>query len=80
MNFKRISKDVIEETIEIEVRNHKKEAVTVRIVEHLYRWSEWEIVEGAKDYTKMDARAIEYYRQIPPDAKVNLTYTVRYSW
>jgi hypothetical protein len=80
MDFKKISKDVIEETIEVEVRNHKKEAVEVRIVEHLYRWSEWEIVDGDEDYNKMDARTIEYYRQIPPDGEVKLIYTVRYTW
>ena len=27
-----------DESFEIKLRNHKKEAVTVRVVEHLYRW------------------------------------------
>ncbi len=29
----------MDESFEIRVRNHKKEAVTVRVVEHLYRWT-----------------------------------------
>ena len=80
MNFKRISDKVIEETVEIEVRNHKKTEVTVRVLEHLYRWSDWEIVAGDKDYKKMDARTIEYYKDIPADGKVKFEYTVRYTW
>jgi hypothetical protein len=80
MDFKRPSDHVMEETIEIEVRNHKKEAVTVRIVEHMYRWAQWEIIDGDKDYSKMDARTVEFYRDIQPDGKANIKYTVRYSW
>jgi hypothetical protein len=79
-NFKVISPTVVEESFEIEVRNHKKTAVMVRVVEHLYRWSEWEIVAGDKDYKKMDARTIEYYKQIPADGNVKFEYTVRYKW
>ena len=79
-NFKIISPTVVEETFEIEVRNHKKTAVTVRVVEHMYRWSEWEIVAGDKDYKKMDARMIEYYKDIPADGSVKFEYTVRYKW
>ena len=33
----------IDESFEIKLRNHKKEPVEIRVVEHLYRWSNWEI-------------------------------------
>ncbi|MGC2182645.1 MAG: hypothetical protein WA637_05155, partial [Terriglobales bacterium] len=35
----------MDESFEIRVRNHKKEAVTVRVVEHLYRWTNWKLSE-----------------------------------
>jgi hypothetical protein len=31
----------LDESFEIKVRNHKKEPVDVRVVEHLYRWITW---------------------------------------
>jgi hypothetical protein len=35
----------MDETFEIRLRNHKKEAVEVRAVEHLYRWTNWKLTE-----------------------------------
>jgi hypothetical protein len=70
----------LDETYEIKVRNHKKEAVNVRVLEHLYRWNNWEIREKSTDYKKLDARNIEFRVQIPPDGERVVTYTVHYSW
>ena len=45
-NFRMDSGDKwINETFEIKLRNHKKEPVEIRVVEHLYRWSNWDITE-----------------------------------
>jgi len=33
----------IDESFEVTLRNHKKESVEIRVVEHLYRWVNWEI-------------------------------------
>ena len=33
--------------IEIRLRNHKDEDIEVRVVEHLFRWSEWKILESS---------------------------------
>ena len=35
----------VDESFEIKVRNHKTTPVEVRIVEHLYRWSNWDIAK-----------------------------------
>ena len=35
----------MDESFEIRLRNHKKEAVEMRVVEHLYRWSNWQITQ-----------------------------------
>jgi hypothetical protein len=79
-NFTKISDRVIEETYEIKIRNHKKEAVEVRVVERLFRWSNWQIIKSTQDYTKLDAQTIEFRVNVKPDGESVLSYTVRYSW
>ena len=70
----------MEETFEIRVRNHKKEEATVRVVEHLYRWTNWNLKNKSHDYTKKDAQTIEFAVTIAPDGEQVVTYTVHYSW
>jgi len=70
----------VDETFEIKLRNHKKEPVNVRVVEHLYRWSNWEISQKSDPYNKVDSQTIEFIVQVAPDAAKSLTYTVHYSW
>ncbi len=79
-DFKRIGDKAIEESFEITVRNHKAEDVEVRVVEHLYRWSEWKIVEASHDYRELDASTIEFRVKVPADGETKVTYTVRYTW
>lgn len=69
-----------DESFEIKVRNHKKEPVQVRVVEHLYRWLQWEITAKSATAAKKDARTIEFRPTIPPGAEAVITYTVHYSW
>jgi hypothetical protein len=68
------------ESFEIKLRNHKKEAVEVRVVEKLYWGANWEIVQKTEDYIKQDAQTIEYRVVVPPDGEKVLTYKVHYSW
>jgi hypothetical protein len=70
----------MDESFEIRVRNHKKEAVTVRVVEHLYRWTNWKLTEQSQESRKMDAQTIEFSVTIAPDGEQVVTYTVHYSW
>ncbi len=70
----------MDETFEIRVRNHKKEAATVRVVEHLYRWSNWKLAEQSHDFKKRDAQTIEFPVTVAPDGEQVVTYTVHYSW
>lgn len=69
-----------EETFEIKVRNHKEEKVEVRVVEHMYRWIQWEMKSKSMPYTKTDARTIEFRPKVPANGEVVITYTVHYSW
>jgi hypothetical protein len=70
----------IDETFEIKLRNHKKEPVEIRAVEHLYRWSNWEITAKSNAFVKTDAQTIEFRAQVQPDEEKTITYTVHYSW
>jgi len=73
-------KESAEESFELKVRNHKKEPVEVRVVEHLYRWSTWKVLVSSDPYDKLDARTIEFRVKIPPDGEKTVTYQVRYTW
>jgi hypothetical protein len=70
----------MDESFEIRVRNHKKEAVTVRVVEHLYRWTNWKLAEQSQESHKTDAQTVEFPVTIAPDGEQIVTYTVHYSW
>jgi len=74
------SGSVVEETIEIKVRNHKKEEVEVLVYEHPWRWGEWEIVKTGADWEKTDQSTIKFPLTIPKDGEKVITYTIRYSW
>jgi hypothetical protein len=68
------------ETFEIKLRNRKKEAVEIRVVEHLYRWSNWNITAKSDDFKKTDAQTIEFRVPVQPDEEKTITYTVHYTW
>jgi hypothetical protein len=70
----------IDETFQVKLRNRKKEPVEIRVVEHLYRWSNWEIKAKSDDFTKCDAQTIEFRVPVKPDEERSVTYTVHYSW
>jgi len=70
----------MDESFEIRVRNHKKEAVSVRVVEHLYRWTNWKLSEQSQESHKTDAQTVEFPVTVAPDGEQVVTYTVHYSW
>jgi hypothetical protein len=72
--------DFAEEDFEIKVRNRKAEPITVRVVEHLYRWSNWSITQKSDSFTKKDAQTIEFNVAVPADTEKVITYRVRYEW
>jgi hypothetical protein len=68
------------ESFEIKLRNHKEEAVTVHVREHLYRWVNWKITAASHEYEKLEAQTIEFPVRLKPDEEAVITYTVRYDW
>ena len=69
-----------DEWFEIRLRNHKKEAVEMRVAEHLYRWTNWEIADNSDSFIKTDAQSIEFRVQLQPDEEKVVNYRVHYSW
>jgi hypothetical protein len=70
----------LDESFEIKLRNHKKEPVEIRVVEHLYRWNNWNITAKSDEFKKTDAQTIEFRVPVKPDEEKIVTYTVHYSW
>jgi len=70
----------LDESFEIKLHNHKQEPVEFRVVEHLYRWSSWDITQKSDDFKKTDAQTIEFRVPVKPDEERTVTYTVHYSW
>jgi hypothetical protein len=79
-NFTKVNDKTIEETYQIKIRNHKTEAVEVRVIERLYRWSNWQITKTTQDYIKTDAQTMEFRIKVAPGSEQVVNYTVRYSW
>ncbi len=70
----------IDESFEIKLRNHKKEPLEIRVVEHLYRWSNWEITQKSDPFRKTDAQTIEFRVALKPDEEKIVNYTAHYWW
>jgi hypothetical protein len=74
------SGEVVEETVQIKVRNHKKEEVEVMVHEHPWRWGEWEIVKSDAEWEKVDQSTLRFPVKVSKDGEKVITYTIRYSW
>lgn len=84
-DYKRLGDSGAEETYRITLRNHKSENVEVRVVERLFRWTNWEIIAQtvngkAAQYKKLDSQTVEWRVPVEADGETELIYTVRYLW
>jgi len=70
----------LDESFEIKLRNHKKEPVEIRVVEHLFRWTNWDITEKSDPFTKTNAQTVEFRVPVKADEQRTVHYTVHYSW
>ena len=71
---------VINESFEIVLRNHKKEAAHVLVKENLLRWTNWEITKSSDKWEKQDYRTIHIPVDVPADGEKKVTYSVKYTW
>src|SRR5688572_27079070 len=71
---------VMEEEIEVKLRNHKSQPVEVVVKENLYRWTNWKILTQTHKYDKEDARTISFPVKVAKDGETIVRYRVRYTW
>ncbi len=69
-----------EESFEIRLSNDSDQAAEIRVVEHLYRWPEFEIVKSSAEYQSIGPQTIEFRSELKPGGRRSITYTVRYRW
>ncbi len=85
---KRVQKDfrvvvadhVYEETIEVTVKNHKEQPVTIMVYDHPWRWRDWVISKSSHEWDKIDHSTLRFKIQLAKDEQKTITYTVRYTW
>jgi hypothetical protein len=69
-----------DESFEITLRNHKTTPVEMRVVEHLYRWTNWKITAKSDDYKQKDSQTIEFRVPVPANGEKKVSYSVHYWW
>lgn len=84
-NYKPLGDSGAEESFRITLRNHKDEDVEVRVVENLYRWTEWTMVSETLDgkpveHTPRSSQQAEWRVTVPAGGEAVLEYTVQYRW
>ncbi len=78
--FRQLGERQIEETIRIDIRNQQDEAVTVRVIEHLFRAHDADVIETSMEFEEIDANTIAFEVEIDAEGTATLEYTVVYRW
>ena len=69
-----------EETYEIVLKNAKKEAVKVDVIETFYGWSNWKITSNSHKFENKDSSSIVFEVDVPAKSETKVTYKVKYTW
>jgi len=71
-------RSVYEMAFEVELKNAKKEPVTVSVLEPIY--GDWEIIQKSHNFTKEAAGTAKFKVEVPAEGSATLTYRVRVKW
>ena len=74
-DWKKVGASLYEVEWEISLRNHKKEAVTVEVVEPVP--GDWEVLRSTLPHEKVDAFTMRFRVPVPKDGETKLNYRVR---
>jgi hypothetical protein len=74
-DWKKIAYDTYEAAFEVSLRNHKKEDVTVRVVEPVP--GDWTMISSSHPYKKTEAHTAEFSIPVAKDKETILKYRVR---
>lgn len=72
--YNKISQNTWIESYEVELKNHKSETQTVKIVEHFY--ADWKITKSSAPYIKKDSTTAEWEVSVPANGSKKISYTV----
>ncbi len=75
IDYQKISSRVDEQTYQIELRNHKKEDISINVEKKFY--GDWEITNSSHEYEKKDANTLKFEIPVKADEKVAINFTVR---
>ncbi|MBI2842902.1 MAG: hypothetical protein HYX78_05835 [Armatimonadetes bacterium] len=77
-DYRKMAANVIEESFEVKIRNHKEVPVEVKVLDHV--WSDWKVIQSSHKHVKKDAHTIEFPVNVAADGEVVVTYTIRTKW
>ena len=77
-DFKILTSNVYETAWRVTLRNHKKEDITMTLLEPM--GGDWEILEPSHPFEKKDAFTAQFKVNVPKDQEVKVTYRVRIRW
>ena len=69
-----------EESFEIRLENVGESDANVKVIEHLYRWPEYEVVKSDTEYNKEGPQKISFDVLLKPGGSRSIHYSVRYRW
>ena len=70
----------VDESFEVTLRNHKTEPVEIRVIDHTYRYSNWQIKNNSDKFEKLDSATVQFTVPLKPDEERKIKYTVHYWW
>jgi hypothetical protein len=77
-SYNEIGSRAYEAEWEITIKNHKKNAVTIGVVEKLN--GDWKIVAKSQPYEKVDAFTIRFNANVPAEGETKVSYQVKVQW
>ncbi|MDR3672130.1 MAG: DUF4139 domain-containing protein [Holophaga sp.] len=72
------ARKVYEAAFQVDLKNAKKEPVTVTVLEPIY--GDWEIVQKSQDFTKETSGLARFLVTVPAEGGATLTYRARMHW
>ena len=70
----------ITESFRIKLGNGGDRDASIRVIEPLPRWSDWQLVSSTVEPVRSAAREVEFVVPVEAGGEAELEYTVRYTW
>jgi hypothetical protein len=74
-DFRKLASHLYEVEWEISLRNHKKDAQTVTVIEPVP--GDWQVLHSSHPYEKIEAHTLKYQIPVPKEGAAKLVYRVR---